>query len=106
MTPPNYKDVLEELGLEPKEAAPVYNLLMDQGELVKVKEDMFLSAAGMQEIRGKVIEFLTANEEMGPTEFRDITGLSRKFAIPYMEQLDKEKVTVRVGDKRRLRKKT
>jgi selenocysteine-specific elongation factor len=41
---------------------------------------------------------------MGAPEFKELTGLSRKYAIPVMEHLDKEKLTIRVGDKRVLRK--
>jgi selenocysteine-specific elongation factor len=41
---------------------------------------------------------------MAPGDFRDLTSLSRKYAIPLLEHLDKERVTVRVGDKRLARK--
>jgi selenocysteine-specific elongation factor len=36
-------------------------------------------------------------------DFKELTGLSRKFAIPLLEFMDKEKLTMRVGDKRKLR---
>ncbi|MDD4951518.1 MAG: SelB C-terminal domain-containing protein, partial [Desulfovibrionaceae bacterium] len=102
--PPNLKDVLAPLGLEPKEAAAVLGMLVDQGRLVKVKEGMYFSVRAMDEIRDKVVFFLARNQDMEPSDFRDLTGLSRKYAIPLMEHLDKEKLTVRVGDRRRLRK--
>ncbi|WP_261974677.1 SelB domain-containing protein [Geobacter metallireducens] len=41
---------------------------------------------------------------MTPPEFRELTGLSRKFMIPLLEFFDQEKITIRVGDKRILRK--
>ncbi len=103
-TPPNLKDVLEELGLSAKEAQPMLGFLQERNVLVKVKEDMLFTTQALDEVRGKVVDFLQQHEEMGPQEFREITGLSRKFAIPLLEHLDKEKLTVRVGDKRRLRK--
>lgn len=104
VTPPNLKDVLEPLNVTPREAQPVLTLLQEQGELVKIKEEMFYSGAALETVREQVRAFLQEHEEMGPQEFRDCTGLSRKFAIPILEHLDKEKLTVRVGDKRRLRK--
>ncbi|WP_031387862.1 selenocysteine-specific translation elongation factor [Desulfonatronum thiodismutans] len=103
LTPPNVKDVLGPLNLEMKEAAPVFRLLQEQGELVKVKEEMFFTSQALERIREMVRGFFRDNPEMEPSDFRTVTGLSRKFAIPLLEYLDKEKMTVRVGDKRRLR---
>ena len=103
LTPPNIKDVLAPLDLEMKEAAPVFRLLQEQGELVKVKEEMFFTAQALERIREMVRGFFRDNPEMEPADFRTVTGLSRKFAIPLLEYLDKDKMTVRVGDKRRLR---
>ncbi|WP_291319903.1 selenocysteine-specific translation elongation factor [Desulfonatronospira sp.] len=102
--PPTVKKLLEDLGLEMKEAGPVLRLLQDEKELVKINEDFYFSAGAVQELKDKVRGYLEKNEEMGPVEFKEITGLSRKFAIPLMEFMDKEKLTMRVGDKRKLRK--
>ena len=104
--PPTVKKLLEELGLEMKEAGPVLRLLQDEKELVKINEDFYFSAGAVQELKDKVKDYLEKNEEMGPVEFKEITGLSRKFAIPLMEFMDKEKLTMRVGDKRKLRKRS
>jgi len=104
VTPPNLKDVLEPLEVSAKEAQPVLQLLQEQGELVKIKEEMFYASAPLDEVRQKVRDYLLEHEEMGPQEFRELTALTRKYAIPLLEHLDKEKLTVRVGDKRRLRK--
>jgi selenocysteine-specific elongation factor len=41
---------------------------------------------------------------LSPVAFKDLTGLSRKYAIPLLEWLDKERITVRVGDVRKLRR--
>ncbi len=105
LTPPNIKDILEPLGLTFKEAQPVYKVLQDEGRLVKAKEDMYFSAAAINGLIERVQAFFAAGStEMGPVEFRELTGLSRKFLIPLLEYLDKEKITVRVGDKRQLRR--
>ncbi|NJB67749.1 selenocysteine-specific elongation factor [Desulfobaculum xiamenense] len=101
--PPNVRDVLEPLGLVFKDAAAVFRLLVEQGELVKIKEDMYFHAPAIHGLRDRVVAFLREKGEMGAPEFKDLTGMSRKFAIPVMEYLDKEKVTMRVGDKRVLR---
>ncbi len=102
--PPTVKKLLEDLDLEMKEVSPVLRLLQDEKELVKINEDFYFSAGAVQDLKDKVKGYLEKNEEMGPVEFKEITGLSRKFAIPLMEFMDKEKLTMRVGDKRKLRK--
>lgn len=103
-TPPNVKDVLGPLDLEFREAAGVYRLLQEAGELVKIKEEMFFHAPALSSIRDKIVGFLEAKEEMSAADFKELSGLSRKFAIPLLEYFDKEKLTVRVGDMRVLRK--
>jgi len=102
--PPNLSDVLDPLGVTFKEAAPVFKLLQDQGELVKVKEDMYFHAPVLADLRQRVETYLTEHGDMGAPEFKEVGGLTRKYAIPFLEYLDKEKITVRVGDRRVLRK--
>ena len=105
LTPPNVKDILEPLDLTFKEAQPVYKVLQDEGRIVKAQEGMYFCAEAIKALIEKVQAYYAAGAlDMGPAEFRELTGLSRKFLIALLEYLDKEKVTVRVGDKRQLRK--
>jgi len=104
LTPPNLKDVLDPLGVTFKEAAAVFKHLQDEGRLVKVAEGMYFSAAPLAELQRRVVAFFAGKDEMTPQDFREVSQLSRKYAIPLLEHFDKEKLTVRVGDSRRLRK--
>jgi len=105
-TPPNLKDVLEKLGMDFKQATPVFKLLHDQGMLVRVKDDMYYHVPALDSIKVKIIDFFADKQEMSAPDFKDITGLSRKYLIPVLEYFDKEKLTVRVGDVRHLRKRS
>jgi selenocysteine-specific elongation factor len=102
-TPPNLKDVLAECGVTRKQADSTFRRLQDEGLLVRVKEEMFYHAPALGEIEEQVRGFLHQRGEMAAPDFKELTGLSRKYAIPVLEYLDREKVTVRVGDVRRLR---
>ncbi len=104
-TPPNLKDVLEPLGVSFKEAAAVFKVLQDEGRLVKIKEEMYYAREALDAVIGRTRDFFASHEEMTPQDFREVSQLSRKYAIPILEYLDKEKWTVRVGDNRRWRKK-
>lgn len=104
LTPPNLKDVLGPLDLTFKEASPVYKLLQDEGSVVRIKEDMYFAKSAVNGLQ-KILEgYFAENEELGPQDFKELVGLSRKFSIPLLEFMDKEKITMRVGDKRRFRK--
>jgi selenocysteine-specific elongation factor len=74
------------------------------GEIIRVKELLFDGAA-LRGIQEKLVAFLAKRGEVTVPEFKEMTGLSRKYIIPLLEHFDATKVTLRVGDKRVLRKK-
>ena len=104
--PPNQKELLTQLEVTAKEAAPIYTYLQEQGELLKVTEGMFFYAPVLHALKDIIIEYLQNNTSMTAPEFKNLCGLSRKYAIPILEWMDKEKITLRVGDARQLRKNT
>src|SRR6056297_10692 len=104
ITPPNLNNLLDSLKTDKKEALPVLRLLTEEGKLVKVKEDMYFSSQAIELIKKKVEDYFQNQTELSPLDFKSITGLSRKFSIPLLEYLDKAKITIRVGDIRRLRR--
>ena len=71
---------------------------------MKVKEDLYFHRQALEELEGKVVQFLRENKEMAPPQFKDLSQVSRKFAIPLLEHFDGKKLTMRIGDKRVLRK--
>jgi selenocysteine-specific elongation factor len=104
LQPPLVKEVAADLALSESDLKPVLQLLVKEGTLVKVKEDLYFHQQAMQEMEAKLIQFLQQNKEMTPTQFKEISQVSRKFAIPLMEHFDGKKLTMRIGDKRVLRK--
>jgi selenocysteine-specific elongation factor len=106
MAPPNMKDVLDELEIDPKQAAGVIRLLAEDGSLVKVTEGIYYAGNVMEEIKKRVRLWFAAHEELDHTVLKKLTGgLSRKYLIALLEYFDRERFTIRVGDARRLRKK-
>jgi len=106
VTPPNLKDVLGPLGMDFKQASPVFRLLQDQGQIVRVKDDMYYHGVALDSIKTKIVGFFEDHQEMSAPDFKELTGLSRKYLIPVLEYFDKEKLTVRVGDVRHFRKRS
>ena len=101
--PPNHTELFAELGISARQAQPIFKLLVGEGSLVKIKEDLYYLSSVMEELRQKVRDFLLAHAEITPGDFRDISGISRKNGIALLEHFDKEQLTMRVGDKRVLR---
>jgi selenocysteine-specific elongation factor len=104
--PPTVKEIAAAVGLGEREVIDHLNLLARGGTAVKVKSDLYYAAVPLDLLREQLVSFLRERLEITPTEFREVTGLSRKFMIPVLEYFDQVKVTIRIGDKRVLRKQT
>ena len=96
-------DLFAELGITARQAQPILKLLVTEGTMVKIKEDLYYLSSVMEELREKVRKHFTDHSEITPGDFRDISGISRKNGIALLEHFDKEQLTMRVGDKRVLR---
>ncbi|WP_022664335.1 selenocysteine-specific translation elongation factor [Desulfospira joergensenii] len=105
LTPPFFRTVCQDLNLDQKTAKDVLHVLIEEKAIVKTKDDLYFDAGIIQDLENRVIEFLKANEQMSTPEFKDLTGISRKFVIPLIEYFDSTHLTIRVGDVRQLRRK-
>ncbi len=77
--------------------------LRDSGRLLRVTGDLLVHEDVWTGLVADVRRALAGGKEMDPPTFKGLTGLSRKHAIPYLEMLDKQRVTVRVGNVRKLK---
>jgi selenocysteine-specific elongation factor len=102
--PPTLKEMCDMLLQPEKLVLEHLNLLARQGCAVKIKSDIFYAPDPLQMISHSLVEHLRTKGEITPPEFRELTGLSRKFMIPLLEYFDSIKITMRIGDKRILRK--
>lgn len=82
--------------------ARAVDALCRQGTLVRI-QDLIFFRAHVDALRQRLIAHLQTHREIGAPAWKELVGQSRKFAIPLAEYFDAEKVTLRVGDVRRLR---
>ena len=101
--PPSAEEALGRLGVKGTEKHELFQLLVADRRLLRVKESLFFHAAALGEIQDKVVAHLKEKKEIGPADVKDLLGVSRKYAIPLMEYLDSQRVTVRQGERRVLR---
>jgi len=104
LEPPTIKEIMERFHCDEKSVRDNVALLTRNGNAVRISSDLFYASQVLDGLREKLICHLREKQEITPPEFREMTGLSRKFLIPLLEYFDSEKVTIRVGEKRVLRK--
>jgi selenocysteine-specific elongation factor len=74
--------------------------LRDGGELVELSSEVVLATEQFGKMREATVAFLRKNNSAGASELRELLGTSRRVIIPFLEHLDREGVTRRIGDKR------
>jgi selenocysteine-specific elongation factor len=85
------------------QARKVLQLLIDKGTLVRVQGDMFMHEQVIARLKDQLLEYGLKHEPdrlIDVPTFKDLAGVSRKYAIPLLEYFDRLQVTRRAGDKR------
>ncbi len=97
---PALKDVLAGLKVDKARAQKIVTLLLRDKVLVKISEDLVFHRDALQDLRKRMSSEKTKSPKIDVARFKDMTGVTRKYAIPLLEYLDREHVTRRVGDER------
>lgn len=98
--PPGWIETSARHGLEEKAREEILNYLLNKKQLTKVGDDMYFATESLDQARTAITDFIKANQSVTIGEARDLLGGSRKYVLPLLEYLDREKITRRVGDKR------
>jgi selenocysteine-specific elongation factor len=77
-------------------------LLLRERNLVKISDELVFHRGALEELRRLMLAQKAKSSRMDIALFKEITGVSRKYAIPLLEYLDRERVTRRVGDAREI----
>ncbi len=96
------EDVIGKLGLNRHKAQTIMRMMIQDGTLAKVSDDMVVHRSVIDEVVAKLRARKASNPSLGVGEFKDLVGVSRKYAIPLLEYLDKERITRRVGESRKI----
>jgi selenocysteine-specific elongation factor len=95
---PALPDVLAKSGVEAARARSLLQILLREKRLIRVTDDLVFHHTAMAKLRAMLASHQGARFNVGM--FKDWTGISRKYAIPLLEYLDRERVTRRDGDER------
>lgn len=102
LQPPYFKEIKERFA--GSTGPEVLEFMVKDGVLVKVKEDLYFYKESVGQLEKKLVDFLREKGEITTPQFKEMTGISRKYTIPLIEYFDRCQLTVRVGDNRVLRK--
>jgi selenocysteine-specific elongation factor len=97
---PALKEVMSGLKIDRIRAQKIVTLLLRDKVLIKISEELVFHQSALMDLRHKLAALKTTTPKIDVAHFKEMTGVSRKYAIPLLEYLDRERVTRRVGDER------
>lgn len=98
---PSVKEVLAQLAIESRRAETILQILLREKVLVRVSPELIYHREALERLPGLLQNYKkTRGERIGVPAFKEVTGITRKYAIPLLEYLDRQRVTRRTGDER------
>ena len=102
MRVPALDEVLDGLKVDKLRAQKIVTLLLREKILVKVSQELVFHRMALEELRRQIAAEKSQSPRIDVARFKELTGVSRKYAIPLLEYLDRERVTRRVGHVREI----
>jgi selenocysteine-specific elongation factor len=99
---PALREVLGGLKVDKLRAQKIVTLLLRDKTLIKISEELVFHRGALEELRRQMAAYRAKSSKIDVAQFKEMTGVSRKYAIPLLEYLDRERVTKRVGDAREI----
>jgi selenocysteine-specific elongation factor len=99
---PGLQEVLAGLKVDKVRAQKIVTLLLREKVLIKISEELVFHCSALEQLRGQITALKAKSPKIDVAAFKEMTGVSRKYAIPLLEYLDRERITRRVGDVREI----
>ncbi|MEO7092049.1 MAG: selenocysteine-specific translation elongation factor [Polyangiales bacterium] len=103
MSPPVLQELAKDLSIDTGRARALATALATAGRVVHVQGDLWFSRPVLDDLRARLVARLQEKGSITTGEFKELVGASRKYVMPLAEWFDTQKVTLRVGDVRKLR---
>jgi len=99
---PALQEVLDGLKIDKVRAQKIVTLMLREKLLIKISDDLVFHGSALAQLRREIAAQKLKSTKIDVAKFKELTGVSRKYAIPLLEYLDRERVTRRVGDAREI----
>jgi selenocysteine-specific elongation factor len=103
LQPPSPKELSEDWSEKEEEVRAIFEHLVHEGLLFKIKGEIYLHRVSFENLKEELVAYLKSHQEITTPQFKEMTKVSRKYAIPLIEYFDQIKLTLRLGEKRVLR---
>jgi selenocysteine-specific elongation factor len=103
--PPSKEELARSVTVKPQELNELLRIMASEKSLVRITDAIYMPATKHSLMMERLKDFFSKKPEMTVGEFRDILNTSRKYALPFLEYLDSNRITLRVGEVRKLLKK-
>lgn len=97
---PTLKEALAGVKVDAVRAQKIVTLLLREKVLIKIADDLVFHQRTLEELKQLVRAYKAKSPKIDVSRFKELTGVTRKYAIPLLEHLDRERVTRRAGDER------
>ena len=87
-----------------KDFSKIIKICENEKLIIRISQTIILSANNFNFLKEKLIDYFEKNQSISVSEFKNLFDISRKYAIPFLEYLDKIKITYRNGNTRELLK--
>ena len=99
---PALSEVIAGLKVDKMRAQKIVTLLLRDKVLIRVSEELVFHRSALEELRRQIAAYKVKSAKIDVAKFKELTEVTRKYAIPLLEYLDRERVTRRVGDARQI----
>jgi selenocysteine-specific elongation factor len=101
LTVPSVREVLSQLAIETPRADKILQILLREHVLVRISPELIFHEGALHSLREMLQKYKKSRgERIGVPSFKDLTGVTRKYAIPLLQYLDRQRLTRRAGDER------
>ncbi len=99
---PALQQVIAGLKVDRVRAQKIVTLLLRDKVLIKISDELVFHRSALETLRRQMAAYKLQSSKIDVAKFKELTGVTRKYAIPLLEYLDRERVTKRVGDAREI----
>jgi len=100
--PPMKEELSGMLSINEGRLNELLKIMVSEGSLIRINDSLYLPSSSYAKMIEALKEFFNTRQEMTVAEFRDILNTTRKYALPFLEYLDTNKITIRIRDIRKL----
>ena len=100
--PPFKNELAQNLNIPESKLSDILKIIAKSGKIIRINDSLYLLKESYEKMLALLKDFFAKKSEMTVSEFRTMLNTTRKYALPYLEHLDSSKITLRVGEVRKL----